>query len=80
MLMGCCAGFLLLLILLGLGGKTLGASPWAIFIGIAVMFVAHAFMMGTSHKHSDTHGPIGKGARGRDNGGNKTHSGHGCCH
>ena len=52
-MMICCAVPLLLIVLFGLGGKAFGASTWVVIGGIAVMIIAHFFIMGRSHKHSD---------------------------
>lgn len=49
----CCAIPILLVVLFGLGGKAVGASSWVIFGGVAVMILAHFFMMSKSHKHSN---------------------------
>ncbi len=77
-MMICCAVPLLLIILFSLGGKAFGAPTWIVIGGIAVMVVAHFFMMGRSHKHSDEEQPGADGeAKDKDN---KDHSGHGCCH
>ena len=73
-MMICCAVPLLIIVLFGFGGKAFGAPTWAVLGGIAVMIVAHFFMMGRSHKHS---GGEDKNKDGKDN---KNHSGHGCCH
>ena len=50
MMVICCAVPLLLIVFLGAGGKALGAPTWVVLGGIAVMVVAHFFMMGKSHK------------------------------
>lgn len=52
MMVICCAVPLLLIILFGLGGKAFGASTWVIFGMVAVIIVAHFFVMGRSHKHN----------------------------
>ncbi len=77
-MMICCAVPLLLIVLFGLGGKAFGAPTWVVVGGIALMMLAHFFMMGRSHKHSDdeqsgTDGDV----KNKDS---KDHSGHGCCH
>lgn len=73
-MMICCAVPLLLIILLGLGGKSFGAPTWVVIGGVAVMAIAHFFMMGRSHKHSDKEQSVGEDAE------NKDHTDHGCCH
>jgi fatty acid desaturase len=76
-MMLCCAVPLLLIVFFGLGGKALGAPTWVVLGGIAVMVIAHFFMMGKSHNHSDEEqSAIGEG-KNKDS---KDHSGHGCCH
>ena len=80
-MMICCAVPLLVIVLFGFGGKDFGAPTWVIIGGIAVMIVAHFFMMGKSHKHSDNEQPGTDGeAKNKDDKDNKDHSGHGCCH
>ena len=81
MMVVCCAVPLLLLLFVGTGGKALGASSWVIFGGVAVMVIAHFFMMGRSHKHSDEKklGIDGE-VKDKDDKDSKNHSGHGCCH
>jgi len=80
MMVLCCTIPLVLILLFSTGGKALGAPTWIVFGGIAVMVIAHFFMMGKSHKHSDEKheatGTDDKNKAGRDD---KTHSGHGCC-
>ena len=49
----CCAMPLVLILILGTSGKASGAPTWVIFSLIAVMIIAHFFMMSKSHKHSD---------------------------
>ena len=82
MMVICCAVPLLLIILFGLGGKAFGASTWVVFGGVAVMLVAHFFMMGKSHKHSSGSDEKNEITReeGKNNKDNQTHSGHGSCH
>lgn len=75
-MMICCAVPLLLLVLFGLGGKALGAPTWIILGGVAVMVIAHFFMMGRSHKHSDEE----QSTANKEDKNSKDHSGHGCCH
>ncbi len=77
-MMICCAAPLLLLILFGLGGKTVGTPAWIFMGGIAVMLVAHFFMMGRSHKHSDKEQIADGESKGNE--GKTDHSGHGGCH
>ena len=76
----CCGLPLLLILIVGGGGKALGASTWVVFGGMAVMILAHFFMMG-KHKHSDNSNekqePTGEENKDKND---KTHSGHGCCH
>lgn len=81
MMMICCAVPLLLIVLFGLGGKALGSPTWIVIGGIAVMVIAHFFMMGRSHKHSDEEQPPVDGEdKNKDGKDKKDHSGHGCCH
>jgi membrane protein implicated in regulation of membrane protease activity len=76
----CCGLPLLLILFVGGGGKALGTSTWVVFGGMAVMILAHFFMMG-KHKHGDDSNEkqelIGKEGKNKED---KTHSGHGCCH
>ena len=80
-MMICCAVPLVLIVLFGLGGKAFGAPTWVVVGGIAVMVIAHFFMMGRSHKHSDEEKSVidGEGEN-KDSKDKKDHSGHGCCH
>lgn len=78
-MMICCAVPFLLIVLFGLGGKTLGAPTWIVIGGVAVMMIAHFFMMGRSHKHSDEDQTADEEDKNKD-GKDKDHSGHGCCH
>lgn len=79
----CCGLPLLLILVVGGGGKALGVSTWVIFGGIAVMVLAHFFMMG-KHKgdsSSDEKKELTREEdKNEDNKNDKTHSGHGCCH
>ena len=76
----CCAAQLLLIFVFGAGGKALGAPSWIIFGGIAVMIIAHLFMMVKSHKHSDGGHEMPGDDKNKDGKNDKTHGGHGCCH
>ena len=76
-MMICCAVPLLLIVLFGLGGKAFGAPTWVVIGGIAVMIIAHFFMMGKSHKHSDEKQDLNSEDKNKDK---KDHSGSGCCH
>lgn len=76
-MMICCAVPLLLIVLFGLGGKALGAPTWIVLGGVAVMVIAHFFMMGRSHKHPDEEQSAANDDKNKDS---KDHSGHGCCH
>lgn len=78
-MMICCAVPLLLIVLFGLGGKAFGTPTWIILGGIAVMVIAHFFMMRKSHKHSDEEKPADGEDKSKD-GEHKDHSGHGRCH
>ena len=82
MMVICCAVPLLLLLFIGTGGRALGASSWVIFGGVAVMVIAHFFMIGKSHKHDDSSDEKHEitGEENKDNKNDKNHSGHGCCH
>jgi high-affinity Fe2+/Pb2+ permease len=80
-MMICCAVPLLFIVLFGLGGKALGAPTWIVIGGIAVMVIAHFFMMGKSHKHSDDEQTTTEGEdKNKDSTDKKDHSSHGCCH
>lgn len=80
-MMICCAVPLLLIVLFGLGGKAFGAPTWIVIGGIAVMVIAHFFMMGRSHKHSNEEKSVTDGeGENKDSKDKKDHSGHGCCH
>lgn len=75
----CCGLPLILFLFVGAGGIAAGASKWLVFGIIALMVVAHIFMMRRGHKHPD---------QTQDNNAVKTdekndkdgHSGHSCCH
>ena len=55
-------------------------QTWIVIGGIAAMVVAHFFMMGKSHKHSNQEKTTTDGEdKNKDNKG-KNHSGHDCCH
>ena len=80
-MMICCAIPLLAIVLFGFGGKAFGAPTWVVLGGIAVMVIAHFFLMGRSHKNSDEEKSITDGeSENKDNKDKKDHSGHGCCH
>lgn len=79
MMIICCAVPLLLIILFGLGGKALGTQTWIIVGGIAIMVIAHFFMMGKSRKHADEEQVDGEKDKSKDGKNNKDHSSHGCC-
>lgn len=77
MMVLCCAIPLILILIFGAGGRALGFLTWIIFGGIAVMIIAHFFMMGRSHKHSgEGHEAVDKDGKNKDN--NKSHSGMNC--
>lgn len=78
MMVICCAVPLVLVLIFGLGGKALGASSWVIFGGVAVMILAHFFMM-RGHGHSNEEHKMNEGED-KNNKDHKNHSGHGCCH
>ena len=80
-MMLCCALPLLLILIFGAGGKALGFPTWVVIGGIAVMAVAHFFMMGRPRKHTDSgHEMTGEEDKNKENKNNKNHSGHGRCH
>ena len=80
-MMICCAIPLLLIVLFGFGGKAFGAPTWVVVGGIAVMVIAHFFMMSRTHKHSDEKKSITDGeTENKDRKDKKDHPGHGCCH
>jgi hypothetical protein len=81
MMVICCAVPLLLILFVGGTGRALGGSTWVIFGGVALMVIAHFFMMGRSHKHSDEEKSVTEGeGENKDSKDKKDHSGHGCCH
>ena len=81
MMVLCCVAPLVLILVFGAGGRALGAPTWIVFGGIAVMVIAHLFMMGKSHKHSDDeHGMTNEDDKNKVGKDGKNHSGHGCCH
>lgn len=81
MMVICCAVPLVLILIFGAGGKALGAPTWIVFGGVAVMVLAHFFMMGKSHNHSDEKNEMTEGGNiSKDDKDKKNHSGHGCCH
>lgn len=83
MMVICGAVLLLLILVLGAGGKALGAPTWVVFGGVALMIGAHLFMMGRSHKHEDEERDTAKGNEEQnsdDKKDSKNHSGHDCCH
>lgn len=80
MMIACCVIPLILVLVLGTGAKTLGASSWTIFGGVAVMLLAHSFMMrgrGHSNKEQGKQDDADKEDKNKKD---KNHSGHGCCH
>ncbi len=80
-MMVCCVAPLLLIVILGLGGRAFGAPTWVIIGGVAIMVIAHFFMMGRSHKHSDEEKSVTNGeGEDKDGKNKKDHPGHGCCH
>lgn len=83
MMVICCAVPLLLILLFGASGRALGAPTWIVFGGVAVMVVAHFFMMGKSHghNHDEEHKEnVSDDPNNKDTKDGKSHSGHGCCH
>lgn len=77
----CFAIPLVLILIFSAGGKALGTTTWVVLGAMAVMMVAHFFMMGKSNKHSDKDQNIaGKDDKNRDDKDDKDHSGHRCCH
>ena len=82
-MMICCALPLVLILIFGIGGKASGASSWVIFGGVAVMILAHLFMMrghGHSNEEKDKQGVVGEDDKNKDDKDHKNHSGGGCCH
>ena len=69
-MMVCCGLPLLLLIILAVGGKSLGVSTQSILGWVGFMLVLHLIMMRPRKSSPKEHD-------GKDN---KDHSGHGCCH
>lgn len=81
MMMLCCVLPILFIVVFGAGSKAFGAPTWIVIGGIAVMIIAHFFMMGRSHKHSDEEKSVTDGENeNKDSKDKKDHSGHGCCH
>ena len=83
MMLICCAMPLIVILFLGTGAKALGASSWVIFGGVAVMLLAHFFMMrghGHSNEEHDKQGVADQDGKNKDDNEHKNHSGHGCCH
>lgn len=79
-MMICCALPLFAILLFGLGGKALGGSSWVIFGGVAVMLLAHFFMM-RGHGHSnEEHNKQSVDGEEDKNKKDKNHSSHGSCH
>jgi len=77
-MMLCCAIPLILILFFGLGSRALGASTWVTLAGVALMLVAHFFIINRSHRH-----PAKEGEGDEENKNNqedKTHSDHNCCH
>lgn len=75
----CCGVPLILFLFIGTGGIAAGASKWLVIGVIALMVVAHVFMMRKSHRHDDHEQKV-EGEK-KDDGKNKDgHSGHSCCH
>lgn len=72
-MMLCCAVPLLLVILFGLGGRALGTPTWVLLGGVAVMVLAHFFVMNRSPKHSNKE-------RVTDGENKDDHTGHMGCH
>lgn len=54
-MMICCA-VPLLIVLFGLGGKAFGAPTWIVLGGVAVMLIAHFWMMSKKHKDHNIDG------------------------
>ena len=55
-------------------------QTWIVIGGIALMAIAHFFMMGKSHKHSDQEQTVTDGEDKNKDNKDKSHSGHDCCH
>ncbi len=80
MMVICCAIPLILLLILGFGGKNLGASNWLVLGGVGLMVLFHFLIMGKSHKsHRRENEEINSSSTGKATD-NKDHSGHSCCH
>ena len=75
----CCGLPLLLFLFVGTGGIAVGASKWLVIGIIAVMVIAHVFIMRKGHKHDDSVQKVDgeKTDAGKSEDG---HSGHSCCH
>lgn len=78
MMIICCAVPLVLILLFGLGGKSLGGPNWIVFGGVAVMLLVHFFMM-RGHGHSNE-GHDKQGIADGEDKKDKNHSNHGSCH
>ena len=75
----CCGAPLLAFLFIGAGGIAVGASKWLIIGIIALMIIAHIFIMRRGHKHNDGVQQV-EGEKKDDGKGKDGHSGHSCCH
>lgn len=75
----CCGVPLVLFLFIGAGGIATGASKWLVLGIVALMVVAHIFMMRRGHKHSDQT-QDGNTITTDDKKDKDGHSGHSCCH
>lgn len=81
----CCGLPVFLIVIFGVGGKSLGVSTWVIIGVLAITAIAHFFLMGRSRKE-DEH-PNGTGNKSQEkpvqsvSAENKKEKKHGaCCH
>ena len=75
----CCGLPLVLFLFVGAGGIATGASKWLVIGIVALMIIAHVFMMRRGHKHDD-HAQQVEGEKKDDGKSKDGHSGHSCCH
>ena len=69
-MMICCGLPLLILLVIGFGGNSLGGSNWPVLGGVALMILVHFFMMKGMHRK-----PTDKG---NNSDSKDKHSGHSC--
>lgn len=77
-MMLCCIVPLVILLFLGFGGKSLGASNSSLFVGVGGMILIHFLIMNRAHGKHEKHKEV-DGSDGVSDKDKKDHSGHGCC-